>query len=109
MAGIPLRQSFKYLGVIFDIRLHIEIIEGRAFKTFIRIYSLFKSELINANIKQTLHKALIRSVMTYVCPVWELAAVTYHLKLQRLQNKVGSYPRCTPVRILHTAFRLPYV
>jgi hypothetical protein len=25
----------------------------------------------------TLHKALIRSVMTYVCPAWEFAADTY--------------------------------
>jgi hypothetical protein len=35
------------------------------------------------------------------------------LKLQRLQNKVprniGNFPRCTPVRDLHTAFKLPYV
>jgi hypothetical protein len=44
------------------------MIEAKAFRTFIRIYSLFKSERLNANIKLTLHKALIRSVMTYVCP-----------------------------------------
>jgi hypothetical protein len=31
---------------------------------------------------------LIRSVMTYACPTWELAGDTYNLKLQRLQNKV---------------------
>jgi hypothetical protein len=59
----------KYLGVIFDKRmtwrLHIEMIEAKAFRTFIRIYSLFKSERLSANIKLTLHKALIRSVMTY--------------------------------------------
>jgi hypothetical protein len=40
-------NSVKYLGVIFDIkitwRLHIEMIEAKAFKTFIRIYSLPKS------------------------------------------------------------------
>jgi hypothetical protein len=34
------------------------------------------------------------------------------LKLQLLQNKVprtiGNFPRCTPVRDLHTAFNLPY-
>jgi DUF2075 family protein len=37
----------KYLGVIFDKkvtwRLHIEMIEAKAFRIFIRIYSLFKS------------------------------------------------------------------
>jgi hypothetical protein len=43
---------------------------------------------LNANIKLILHKALIRSVMIYVCSAWELAADTYLLKLQRVQNKV---------------------
>jgi hypothetical protein len=47
---------------------------AKAFTTFIRIYSLFKSQRLSANIKPTLQKALIRSVMTYVCPTWELAA-----------------------------------
>jgi hypothetical protein len=44
---------------------------------------------------------------------WELAANTCLLKLQRLQNKVfrtvGTFPRYTSVRDLHTAFNLPYV
>jgi hypothetical protein len=51
--------------------------------------------------------------MTYACPAWEFAAYNHLLKLQRLQNKVlrtiGSFPRCTPVRDLHMAFKLPYV
>jgi hypothetical protein len=51
--------------------------------------------------------------MTYACPAWELEANTYLLKLHRLQNNVlrtiASFPRCTPVRDLHTAFNLPYV
>jgi hypothetical protein len=52
--NIPFVNSVKYLGVIFDKRmswrLHIEIIEAKAFRTFIRIYSLFKSERLSANI-----------------------------------------------------------
>jgi hypothetical protein len=55
------------LGVIFDKRitwrLHIEMIEVKAFRTFIRFYSLLKSECLSANIKLILHKALIRSVI----------------------------------------------
>jgi hypothetical protein len=39
-------------------------------------------------------------------------AGTYLLKFQRQQNKVlrtlGNFPRCTPVRDMHTAFNLPY-
>jgi hypothetical protein len=65
-------------------RLNIEMFEAKAFRTFIRSYSLFKSERLSANIKLTLHKPLIRSVMTYACPSWEFAADIYLLKLQRL-------------------------
>jgi hypothetical protein len=86
---------------------------SQGLQTFIRIYSLLKSECLSANIKLTFHKALIRSVITYACPIWELASDTYLLKLQRLQNKVlhtiGNFPRCISVRNLHTTFNPPYV
>jgi hypothetical protein len=61
----------------------------------------------------TLHKALIRSVMTYVCPAWEFTAETQLLKLQRLQNRVlcptANFPRRTSVRNIHIVFQIPYV
>jgi hypothetical protein len=106
----------KYIGVIFGKRitwrLHIEMIETNTFTTFIRIYSLFKNEHLSASVQLTLHKALIRSVMTYACPTWELAADTCVLKLKCLQNKVlhtdGNCPRCTAVCNLHMAFNLLY-
>jgi hypothetical protein len=60
------------------------MIEAKAFRTFIRIYSLLKSERLSANIKLTLHKALIRSIMTYTCPAWEFETECHLLKLQRL-------------------------
>jgi hypothetical protein len=73
------------------------MIEAKAFRTFIREYSLFRSERLSTNIKLTLHKALIRSVMTYASPAREFAADTHLMKLQRLQNKVlrttGNFPR----------------
>jgi hypothetical protein len=96
-------------------RLHVEMIEAKAFRTFIRIpvYSLFKSERLCVNMKWILHRALIRSVITYACPAWEFAAECHLLKLQRLQNKVlrtiSNYPRCTSVRDMHEAFQIPYV
>jgi hypothetical protein len=105
----------KYLGVIFDMRitwrLHIEIIEY--LRTFIRIYSLLKSEYLSASIKPTLDKVLTSSVMIYACPTWELEADNYLLKLKCLQNKVlctiGNFPRCTLICNLHMAFSLLYV
>jgi hypothetical protein len=62
--------------------LHEEMTEAKVFKTFVRIYSLFKSEPLSSYIKLTLHKhkAQSRSVMTYAFPLWELAADTYLLK-----------------------------
>jgi hypothetical protein len=49
--NVPFLNSVKYLGVIFyrgvTWRLHIEIIETKAFRTFIRVYSLLKSVLKN--------------------------------------------------------------
>jgi hypothetical protein len=99
----------KYLCVIFDKkitwRLHIEIIEAKAFRTFIRIYSVFKSERLSANIKLTLHKALIKSELTYAYLSREFAAECRLLKLQRLQNRVlrtiGNFQRRTSVHDMH--------
>jgi uncharacterized protein YdgA (DUF945 family) len=60
--NIPFVNHVKYLGVIFDKRftwrLHIEMIKAKAFRTFIRIYSLFTSKRLNANIKVTLHSQI---------------------------------------------------
>jgi hypothetical protein len=64
------------------------MIEAKAFRIFIRVYSLLRSERLSTNIKLTLHKVLIKSVMTYACPVWEFAADTHLIKSQRLKNKV---------------------
>jgi hypothetical protein len=51
--------------------------------------------------------------MTYDSPAWEFAADAHLLKLQRIQNKVlhttGNFPRHTPVRELHEAFKIPYI
>jgi hypothetical protein len=68
----PFVNNVKYLGVIFDKKItwrsHIEMIEAKAFTAFVTTYSIFKSKRLNINIKLTLHKALIKSLMTYACP-----------------------------------------
>jgi hypothetical protein len=83
--NIPLCNHVNHLGVIFykriTWRLHIEMIEAKAVTTFIRIYSLSKSDHLRATIKMFIYKALIISIMTYASSVWELAADTYLLKL----------------------------
>jgi hypothetical protein len=51
--------------------------------------------------------------MTYACPVREPAADRHLLKLQRPQNKAlrttGNLPRCTSIRDLHVAFKIPHI
>ena len=69
--NITLVNNVKYLGANVDRKIswrpHIERIKAKPFRTFIITYSLFKSERLNINLKLTLYKALIRSVMTYAC------------------------------------------
>jgi hypothetical protein len=115
--NIPFLNSVKYLYVIFDKKItwrpHREMIKTKAFRTFIRVYVLFKSERLSTNIKLTLHKALIRSVMTHACFIWEFVADTHLIKLQRLENKVphstDNTQTCMPVREMQMASHLPYV
>jgi hypothetical protein len=72
----------------------------KAFRTFIRLHSLFKSKCLSI-IELTIHKALIRFVMTYACPAWESVADTYLIKLQFLQNRV-LYIICWQISKEHT-------
>jgi hypothetical protein len=64
---IPFIIHVKYLSVILDKsvpwRLHVEMTEAKAFRTFTRIFSLFRSEHLSTNIKLTLHKVLIKLVI----------------------------------------------
>jgi hypothetical protein len=81
------------------------MVRTKAYRTFMRLYSLFKSDRFNTNSKLTLHEALIRSIMTYTCPTWEFATDTHLMKLQRLQNKVigtiGKFRRNTLIGDMH--------
>jgi hypothetical protein len=72
-----------------------------------------EKQRFSVNVKLILYKALIKSVMTYACPVWEFGVDSHLLKLQRLQNKVlrtiGNLQRRTPVRELRVAFKIPHL
>jgi hypothetical protein len=47
--------------------MHIEMITAKAFRMFLQIYSLSTNERLNTNIKLTLHKVLIGSLLSYAC------------------------------------------
>jgi hypothetical protein len=65
---VPFVNNVAYLGVTFDRRMtwknHIERTVAKSLRSY-----LFKSERLSTNIKLTLYKALIRSVITYACPI----------------------------------------
>jgi hypothetical protein len=89
------------------------MIEAKAFRTFVRIYSLFKSERLSGNVKLTFHKALIRSVMTNACLARELAADTRLLKSERLQNEVlrivENFSRRISIREMHVVVQMSHI
>jgi hypothetical protein len=87
---IPLSNNVTYLGVIFNRRMtwryQNEITVAKALSIYVSSYFLSGSGRLNTNIKLTIYKALIRSVMTHVAPLWDYAVNTHLLKLQLLQN-----------------------
>jgi hypothetical protein len=92
--NIPFINHGKYLGVIFDKRitwrLRIGIIKAKVFRPFFRIYFLFKSERLSANIKLTVHKAPSLSVLTYACSASEFSAHTQLMKLQPCKTRFSA-------------------
>jgi hypothetical protein len=113
--GIPFHNNITDLGVTYYTRMtwrhHIERTVVKALRTYIRDYFLFKSGCLNRNIKLTLYKGLIRSVVIYAYATWGYAADTNLWKLQRLQNRVlpatGNLERCKPVHELHVIYEIP--
>jgi hypothetical protein len=57
------------------------MIKAEGFKTFIREYFLSKSKRLRANNKLTIHRKLIRSVITFAPPAWEFAPDDQIMKL----------------------------
>jgi hypothetical protein len=60
------------------------------FRTFIGVFSLFRSGRLSANIKLIIHKTLLRSTMTYICPAWEFTADS-SLEIAARPKRVSSH------------------
>lgn len=46
-------------------------IEAKASRTFMRVCFLFESQRLRTDIGLNVYRALVRSVLTHVCPAWE--------------------------------------
>jgi hypothetical protein len=89
---IPFVNNVTYLCVTFDRRKtwrrHAKRTVANALHMYVKTYSLFRSVCLSTNIKLTIYKALIRSVITYASHTWEHVADACLLKLQLLHNRV---------------------
>jgi hypothetical protein len=84
---------------------HIKINKGKVFRTFIKVYLLFNTQQLSTNIKLTLQKILVSSVVTYTHPAHVFVTDTHLLRLLCLQNKAlppqyWQFLRCTPALVI---------
>jgi hypothetical protein len=81
------------------------MIEAKAFRTFIGIYSLIINEPLSANIKLTLHKTPIKSIMICVCPASEFASDT---SFEVASSEKQYSPHYWQISKAHTGSRFVY-
>jgi hypothetical protein len=109
--NIAWTKGTKCLGVTLESRLtyrtHISCILRKT------VPILNKSSTIDINLASIICKSLIRSILTYISPVWGYAANTYINKLQTFQNKVlriiTKLPRVAPIVTLHEQTGMPLI
>ncbi|GFW59150.1 RNA-directed DNA polymerase from mobile element jockey [Trichonephila clavipes] len=88
---IPWSQETKYLGLIFDNKLtwkkHITYARNKFRKVMFKIYPLLnRNSHLDLNCKVLLYTAVLRSILSYGCPVWGYAAKTNINILDVAQN-----------------------
>ena len=108
---IPILDSVKYLGVVFDKKLtfkkHVIQAGDKALKCGRALFPLLnRKSKLNWKNKLLLYNMCIRPIMTYGCQVWSTrCANTYLKKLQIIQNKnlkiIFNLPRRYSTALLH--------
>jgi hypothetical protein len=87
---IPWLTEAKYLGIhlerILTWKAHIKVVENKAVKRFVVLYSNFKSRTLNREIKTHLYKSLTRPILLYGDPTWGYATTSTMTKLQNLST-----------------------
>jgi hypothetical protein len=114
-AIIPWSNTVKYLGLLLDSKLvfmkHLKTVLHKAMGTFLKIFPLLArdSRLTIPN-KILLYKLLLRSMITYVAPVWSSKSLTNYRHLQVFQSKClrvkGDFPRRAPISYLHAHLQM---
>lgn len=89
----PPDQTVKYLGVNLDTRLtwrqHINIKLNQGYNRLRQLFPIInRKSPLRIDCTILLYKSLLRSLVTYACPVWSTTSKTNKKKLQTFQNKV---------------------
>ena len=90
---------------------HIDWVRGKAIGRLKLLYPILNYRThLDLRTALTLYKTLIRSVITYACPVWGHAARSHVKKLQTVQNRIlymaTKLPSITPTKDLHEAAQI---
>lgn len=111
-------NEVKYLGVLFDSKLtftkHINKSCTTANKILRMIYPIYnrRSKLSQKN-KLIIFKTIIRPVLTYGCPAWQIASKSNIKNLQIIQNHclriIGRYPRYERINTMHENINIEFI
>lgn len=116
--NLPWVSNVKYLGINLDSKLnftlHTKEIVDKGIAALVTLYPLInKKSYINVKNKLQIYKTIVRPMLTYGCPIWNMTCASNYQKLQILQNKflrlVGNYPRYTPIHQLHDELKIEYI
>lgn len=89
----PPEQAVKYLGVYLDTRLtwseHINHKLNQGYARLGQLYPLInKNTPLKRECTLLLYKSLLRSLVTFACPIWSATSATNIKKIQTFQNKI---------------------
>lgn len=116
-APILWAENIKYLGITLDNKLvftqHVNKIIQRAIGNLIILYPLLnRNSILSTENKLLLYKAIVRSAMSYACPVWSMICNSKYDKLQVVQNKflrlAGNFNRYSYIKQMHDCLNVEF-
>jgi hypothetical protein len=107
---IPWSSEIKYLGVILDSKLtftkHVNKLTTKGKIAVCNLFPFFsRNSKLSIDNKLLIYKTIVRPLITYAIPSWNIISKTNLRKLQIIQNKflrlILDVPRYTPISKLH--------
>ena len=104
-------KEAKYLGVTLDRKLflksHIQKNSQRGYRALRKLFPVLnKHSKLDVDVGLTIYKALIRSIITYACPVWGYAFNMHIKKTAGSSEQSAKNYHETPINLLHNDTRM---